>query len=85
MGCNCNKRTLDKVMEYAEDNSIIDENKDNWFYRLLGGIGTMLFTILLFVLFILIAVPMVVYVAVCLLFGKQPHFVLKNFLKKRND
>lgn len=72
-------------MEYAEDKVIIDNNKDNIFYQILGGIGTMLFTILVFILFILIAVPAVVYVAVCLLFGKQPHFVLKNFLKKRND
>lgn len=85
MGCNC-KKNYDAMSPYS-DEPIFENNGK--FSSMLSKFFTFLlsipFGILCAALFIVMAVPVVIYVTICVIFGVQPHFNLKlPFRKKKN-
>lgn len=89
MGCNCKKKTYDKLKKYADNREEIEKEE----YKLNNGfinniariIGQFIFGISVSVILIVILIPMVLYLIFCLLTGKEPVVVIKNpqkFFKK---
>ncbi len=85
MACNCKKK-YDAIEPYSDEH--IDgqsEEKTNIFNKILTFLMGLPFGILCAVLIIIMAVPVVLYVSICTIFGVQPSFKLKlpRILKKK--
>lgn len=88
MGCNCKaQNNFNKIVsKYGDITPEIKDNKLNLkdiISVCLVGIGQILMGILLCVLFIIIAIPMVLYIGFCMIFGKEAHIKLLKFNKKK--
>lgn len=87
MGCNCKaKNNYEKfVTKYGEIPPENTENKLNLSYVLkicIQGVLQILMGILLCVLFIIISIPLVLYIGGCIIIGKEAHIKLLRFKKK---
>lgn len=84
MGCNCRNKK-DVFARLADE--MDDNKKKSIFVKILEKILTLLFGIFMGVLFIIMAVPLVIYVLICIIFGKQPTLKIKNLEKyiSKND
>lgn len=84
MGCKC-KQTYNEAIKLSEDNN--ENNNDNWFISNIFNpfimfLSRVFFCILAIVL-IIIGVPFfLVYISVCIILGKEPHFSLKKIMLK---
>lgn len=74
MGCNC-KKTYNKLEKYSDNK--INNNKGiiNNILNLILQIG---FGILIACLFIIIIIPIIVYITICLIIGKEPSIRIKH-------
>jgi len=76
MRCNCKKK-VDKINEKFGDGGKDSEN-EFFLLKVLRFIIQMLFGILCGLLIIVMAVPMLLYVIICMMFGKEPTFRIRN-------
>lgn len=85
MACNCKKNY--EAMEPFSDEAIGGQTGKT--STVLSEIFSFLlripFGILCAALFIIMAVPFLIYVAICVIFGVQPHINLKLPLKKKKN
>ena len=79
MGCNC-KKTVDKINEKLGDGEEVVE-KSNPLSMIIKFFGQILIALLCGAITIVLIIPMLIYVIVCLMFGKQPHIRIRNFNK----
>lgn len=79
MGCNC-KRTMNTMVKYSEDEQ--DENvKTNWIKRIPNILFQAFFGLIVGSLVIVLIIPILIYVLICLILGKEPSLRIKNFNK----
>lgn len=83
MGCNCNKKTIKKLEKYSDNDETFDDKK-NIFTKVVEFILQILFGILMAVIFIIMAIPMILYVTFCLIFNLTPSVRLIDIRKKKN-
>ena len=76
MACNC-KKTVDNINAKYGDGKKVDK-KTNPFMKILQFIMQIAFGILCGAIIIVMIVPMLVYIIICIMFGKQPSFKIKN-------
>ena len=83
MACNCKNKY--KTMEkYADGNNDGGKSeKLNPFMRILQILLQLVFGIFCGVVIIIMIVPMLIYIIGCLITGKEAHFKIKNFKKKK--
>lgn len=83
MACNCKNKY--KAMEkYADGNGDSGKNeKLNPFMKILRILLQLVFGIFCGVVIIIMIVPMLIYIIGCLITGKEAHFKIKNFNKKK--
>ena len=84
MGCGCGKKKLDEIDKKYGDGGVETTSKTNLFVRIIEFILQMLFGILCAVIIIVMMIPMLAYVIICMIFGKQPSFRIKNLSKYLN-
>lgn len=90
MGCNCKaKNNYEKfVAKYGEMPPENTDKKLNLSYIskiFIQGILQILMGILLCVLFIIISIPLVLYIGGCIILGKEAHVKLLRFNRKSNE
>ena len=79
MGCNCKKK-LDLIDEKYGDGGI-SNNKTNPLVKILEFILKFLFGILCGGIIIIMVIPMLIYIIICLMFGREAKIRLKNVNK----
>lgn len=89
MGCNC-KKTYNKMKKYADNRDDL-ERQEEINQRLVNKIARLIqqiaIGIIASIFFIIIAIPIVIYIFGCILFGKEPYvriLKMKNLFRKRN-
>lgn len=85
MACSCKNKF--KQMEKYSDEGVSQHNskeKLNPFKKILQILMQLCFGIFCSVVIIIMIVPMLLYIIICLITGKEAHFELKNYLKKKN-
>lgn len=81
MGCKCNKRkVIEKLAKYS-DNPKDKTLKLSFFKKILQFIGSIIMKIIMAILFIVILIPLSLYVLFCLIIGKQPVIHLKKIAR----
>ena len=76
MGCNC-KNKFEKINEkYGDGEKTV--KKDNIFIKIIEFILQMLFGIFCGAIIIVMIVPMLIYIIISMMFGKQVVFRIKN-------
>jgi hypothetical protein len=83
MGCNC-KNKVNAINEKYGDGGISDKMEKNLLFRLIAFISKIFFGILCGVIIIGMAIPMLLYVTLCLMFGKEAHFRIRDYSKFLN-
>lgn len=84
MGCNCGKKNLSNISKYTDDGSDFNENK-GVLPKVTEFILQIMFGILMAAIFIVMAVPMMIYVVFCLIFNLTPSVRLRDFRKLFNN
>lgn len=84
MGCNCGKKNLSNISKYTDDGGDFNENK-GLLSKVTEFTLQIMFGILMAAIFIIMAVPMIVYVVFCLIFNLTPSVRLKDFRKLFNN
>lgn len=81
MGCKCNKRkVIEKLAKYSDDPT--DKTlKLSFLKKILQWVGSIIMKIIMVILFIVILIPMSLYVLFCLIIGKQPVIHLKKIAR----
>lgn len=83
MPCNC-KNKYKSMEKYADGNGGSSKSeKLNPFMRILQILLQLVFGIFCGVVIIIMIVPMLIYIIGCLITGKEAHFKIKNFNKKK--
>lgn len=83
MGCNCGKKNLSNISKYTDDGK--DFNEDNGIIvKATQFLIQLMFGILMAIIFIVMAVPMILYVVFCLIFNLTPSLRLRDFRKLFN-
>lgn len=83
MSCNC-KNKVNAINEKYGDGGISDRMEKNPLFRLIAFISKIFFGILCGVIIIGMAIPMLLYVTLCLMFGKEAHFRIRDYSKFLN-
>lgn len=82
MGCNC-KNKFEKINEkYGDGEKTV--KKDNIFIKIIEFILQMLFGILCGAIIIVMIVPMLLYIIIRMMFGKETTIKMKNITKYLN-
>ena len=94
MGCNC-KKTKKTFKKYSDSEITSTELRGRGNFSFINALKTILLVINQFVLgivacalFLILIVPMLLYLIVCLLFGLEPRIVVKppmNWFNKKSD
>lgn len=89
MACSCAKKAqmlerYDHERTGKPYNEKGDRKKLNPFMKILQILMQICFGILCSAVIIIMIVPMLLYIFICLITGRQAHFTIKNFLKKGN-
>lgn len=84
MGCNCGKKNLSNISKYTDDGRDFNENK-GLLSKVIEFTLQIMFGILMAAIFIIMAIPMIVYVVFCLIFNLTPSVRLKDFRKLFNN
>ncbi len=79
MGCNCKKK-LDLIDAKYGDGGV-SNNKTNPLVKILEFILKFLFGILCGGIIIIMVIPMLIYIIICLMFGREAKIRLKNVNK----
>lgn len=81
MGCNC-KKTYDKVKKYADNREQLEQEENEINQNIVNKIARFINQILLGIisscLFIIISIPLTLYIIGCILLGKQPYIRIKD-------
>lgn len=84
MGCAC-KNKIKAFEKYSDDNNEVQE-ESNIIMKILHFVFQMCFGVFVGVLFIIVTIPLLIYIIGCMMLGKQPTVMLnrKNlfFFKK---
>ena len=83
MGCACKNKA--KQIEKISEGYNTPEEKHGIFYKILKFILQLGFGVLASAIIIVLIVPILLYVFICLMLGKQVNFNLKNFRKKKKN
>lgn len=90
MGCNC-KKTYDNVKKYADNREQLEQEENEINQNIVNKIARFITQILLGIisscLFIIISIPLTLYIIGCILLGKQPYIRIKDpkkFFKKKD-
>lgn len=84
MGCNCGKKNLSNISKYTDNGDDFNENK-GILSKITEFMLQLLFGILIAAIFIVMAIPMIVYVVFCLIFNLTPSVRLRDFRKLFNN
>ena len=80
MACNCKaKEVVDAALEMSGENAI--KAPKNIFAKIASFIMRLALSILVSVVFIILAIPLILYVAVCIILGRQPTVNVGKFQK----
>lgn len=85
MGCNC-KKQIDIINQKYGDGSH-DKLKDNFLMKILIFFMKIIFGIICGGIIIVMVIPMLIYIILCLMFGKEATFrlnKLNKYLEKRS-
>ncbi len=82
MGCNCKKKVDAINKKYGDGGN--DVEKTNFLFKFLEFISQIALGILCGAIIIVMIVPMLIYVILCMMFGKQATFRIKDFNKYLN-
>lgn len=82
MGCNC-KNKVDAINKNY-GNGGEDNDRTNIFAKILQFIAQIAFGILCGAIIIVMIVPMLIYIILCMMFGKQVNFRIKDYSKILN-
>lgn len=83
MGCNC-KKTYDKMEKYSDGyNPEYNDDSESLMYKILKIFSQILFGIFAGSIVIIIIIPMIAYLIVCLIIGKEPSFNLSKISKHK--
>ena len=84
MSCNC-KKTVDKINEKYGD-GIDKPKRTNPISKIIQFFAQMIIGLICGAIIIVMIVPMLIYVIICIMFGRQPKIRIKNpnkYLKKK--
>ncbi len=85
MGCNCGKNKINKIAEKYGDEGTITEKEVNPLLKIpqniLRFVLQFAFGLLCGAIIIVMLIPMLIYIILCMMFGKQPTIKLKNINK----
>lgn len=81
MGCNC-KEKFNRYKSLSED-PVEDDGKLGFFGRLFKFLFQMVFGIICGAIIIIVAVPALIYVIICLLFGLNPKFNISWLVRRK--
>ncbi len=90
MGCNC-KKTYDKVKKFADNREQLKQEEDEINQNIVNNVAKwitqIIFGIIAACLFIIVAIPVMIYVTGCVLIGKEPTIRIKspNKIFKKKD
>ena len=81
MGCNC-KKTYDKVKKYADNREQLEQEENEINQNIVNKVARFItqffFGIISSCLFIIISIPLTLYIIGCILLGKQPYIRIKD-------
>lgn len=81
MGCNC-KKTYDRVKKYADNREQIEQEENELNKNIINKIARIFTQILLGIisscLFIIVVIPITLYIIGCILMGKEPYVRIKD-------
>lgn len=84
MGCNC-KKTYNTMKKYSDDASSEVQQSENMISKIFRAIIKILIVLIVGILclmvFIVMGVPLIVYIIICNILGKEPVFDLGKFIK----
>ena len=90
MGCNC-KKTYDKVKKYADNREQLEQEENEINQNIVNKVARFIMQIFAGIiascLFIIVVIPITIYIIGCILLGKQPNIIIKNpknIFKKKN-
>jgi hypothetical protein len=90
MGCNC-KKTYDKLKKVADNREEIEEEENeinqNIVNRVASFISQIAFGIIAAFVFIIVVIPLVLYITGCIILGKDPTVKIinpNNIFKKKD-
>lgn len=90
MGCNC-KKTYDKFKKVADNRDEIEEEEknidQNVVIKIASFISQMAFGIIAAFVFIIVVIPLVLYITGCIIIGKDPTVKIinpNNIFKKKD-
>ena len=87
MGCGC-KSEISKFEKYtgyhSKGESGNNKEKLGIFSKIMKFFLQLFFGIFCGAVIIVMIVPMLLYIIICLMTGRQAHFTIKNLLKKKN-
>ncbi len=85
MGCNC-KKNYDALEPFSDEHiEGQGEKKESILRKIVMFLLRIPFGILCAALFIIMAVPFLIFVAICVIFGVQPRLKLKLPLRKKKN
>lgn len=89
MGCNCKKQTYDKLKKYADNREEIEKEEEELNQNIINKIALFItqivFGIIAAAIFIVVAIPLILYIVFCILTGRQPIITIKNPKKLFNN
>ena len=80
MGCNCKKQVNFINQKFGDG----QQQKVTPLQKILNFFAQIFFGILCAVIIIIMAIPMLIYIIICVIFGKQANFKVKNLNKYLN-
>ena len=90
MGCHC-KKTYDKVKKFADNKEQLEQKENEINQNIVNKMARFIMQIFAGIiascLFIIVVIPITIYIIGCILLGKQPSVIIKNpknIFKKKN-
>ena len=81
MGCNC-KKTYDKVKKFADNREQLEQEENEISQNIVNKVARFVMQIFAGIiascLFIIVVIPITIYIIGCILLGKQPNIIIKN-------
>lgn len=81
MGCNCKKR-YDKIKKFADNKEQLEQEENEINQNIVNKVARFVMQIFAGIiascLFIIVVIPITIYIIGCILLGKQPNIIIKN-------
>ena len=84
MGCKC-KEKIDYIKALGDDAEERSESKLGFFGNIFKFLFRLVFGIICGAIIIIVAVPALIYVIICLLFGLNPKFNISWLIRKKRN